>query len=91
MLSRIEQALLDPENKFAQAGVRIRFSRLANDAEVLSLREELRQLDRRDLAETLETTVRRGRTLGGFREIDAYLDPEAFKVGDVIGGVNHFL
>ena len=90
VLGRIEQALLDPENIFAQAGVRVRFARFANEAEVLSLREELQRLDRQDLMELLEPTAKRSQTLGGFDEIAAYVNPEAFRLGDIVGGVNEF-
>jgi hypothetical protein len=91
VLGQLEQALLDPDNVFAQAGVRVRFARLANEAEVLSLREELRRLDRRDLMELLDSTVKRSQALGGFDEIAAYVNPEAFRLGDIVGGVNEYL
>jgi hypothetical protein len=45
VLGQLEQALLDPDNVFAQAGVRVRFARLANEAEVLSPRSSLFQRD----------------------------------------------
>lgn len=90
-LGRLEQALLDAENKFAQAGVRIRFSRLENESELGTLREELNRIQRPDLARELATTIRHAQVFGGFREIAAFVNPEKFKVGDTIGGVNDFL
>lgn len=90
-LGRIEQALLDPENQFAQAGVRIRFSRLENESELRTLREELNRIQRPDLALELATIVQHAQVFGGFREIAAFINPEKFKIGDVSGGVNDFL
>jgi hypothetical protein len=90
-LGRLEQALLDPDGAFAQAGVRVRFARLAGEAELESLREELRRLDRPDLVATLDETAARARKLGGFAEIEPYVNPDAIGAGDVIGGVNDFL
>lgn len=90
-LGHIEQGLLDPENHFAQAGVRIRFPRLENESELGTLREELNRMQRPDLARELETIVQHAQVFGGFREIASLVNPEKFKIGDVIGGVNDFL
>jgi hypothetical protein len=90
-LGRLEQALLDPDETFAQAGVRIRFSRFAGEVELEGLREELRRLDRPDLVATLDETAARARKLGGFAEIDPFVNPDAIGAGDVIGGVNAYL
>ncbi len=91
MLSRIEQALLDPESKFVEAGMRMRFWRLTDEAEVLSLRQELRRRERGDLVEALEVPVSRARAFGDLVGVDAFVDADAFGHGDVVGGVNGFL
>jgi hypothetical protein len=91
VLARLEQALLDPRNEFAQAGARLRFWRLGNDAELLSLREQFRRQERPDLLETLDLAVERARKIGGWAEIEAPGAADLFKHGDYLAGVNHYI
>jgi hypothetical protein len=92
VLGRLEQALLDRDHVFAQAGVRIRFARLSSEPELRRLQEEVQRLHRHELTEALEHVVNRTRDLGGsFAEINPFINTDRITRGDLAGGVNEFL
>ena len=85
-MSQLEQALLDPTNVFGNSGISIRFSQLANEGEVLSLREQFRREQRVDLLDALDVSLDRARKVGSWREADLLGDPERFREGDYLAG-----
>lgn len=91
VLGHLEQALLDPQGEFAQAGAHLRFWRLEDNAELQSLRTQLRRQDRPDLLQTLDGVAARAREIGGWAEIEAPASVDRFRQGDWLGGVNQYI
>jgi hypothetical protein len=90
MLGRIEQALLDPEDRFARAGVRLRFSRLGEERSIRDLREQIERSEHPELEAMVETTLERARMFGGVAEVASLINPKKLELGDVIGGIHDF-
>lgn len=90
MLGRIEQALLDPEERFAPAGIRLRFYRLADEGAIRDLRDEIERRDQPDLGSLVDTTVQRAQRFGGTAEVASLINPKKLELGDVAGGIHDF-
>jgi hypothetical protein len=90
-LGALEQALLDPEQRFAQSGITLSVALLDDDDALQALQERLRQAQRPDLLETLDKTVTGFRTAGGWDELDIPVAVERFKRGDYLSGVNQYI
>jgi len=91
VLMRLEQALLDPTQVFANAGIALRFAQLGDTDAVARLREQLHQHERNDLLQALDVAVERARKAGGWRELNLWGDPDKFKAGEYVAGVNSFI
>ena len=91
MLGQIEQALLDPRNVLGSAGFPMRFARLSDEAEVAGLREQFRSEERPELLDALEVSLERARKIDSWAELHVPAEPERFKRGDYLAGVNEFI
>lgn len=91
MLGMMEQALLDPDNMLANAGVSVRLRQLESETAVADVREQLRVMQRPELLETLDDSITRARTFVTLRDINAYLGVDQLERGDAVGAINHYL
>lgn len=69
LLGQIEQALLDPRQAFAEAGIAIRFAELLDGEAVQERREGYQRTERAALVDALDLAVERAHLLEGWHEL----------------------